>query len=159
MLSEDTKIIEFNQNCKSDKDSFIIYADLESLIEKINECKNNPEKSSTTKVSEHILSGFSVSTISSFKAIGEDCMKKIRESLREHRIKIINFKKKKIWLLTNEQQKSHENAKICYICKEKFEDKYTKDKNYCKVRDHCPYTGKYRGVAQSKCIVYLKKFL
>ena len=53
-----------------------------------------------------------MSTISSFKAIGEDCTKKIRESLREHPIKIINFKKKKIWLLTNEQQKSHENAKI-----------------------------------------------
>ena len=27
-------------------------------------------------------------------------------------------------LLTNEQQKSYQNSKICYICKEKFEDKY-----------------------------------
>ena len=37
---------------------FIIYADLECLIEKIDGCKNNPENSSTTKVSEHIPSGF-----------------------------------------------------------------------------------------------------
>ena len=31
-------------------------------------------------------------------------------------------------LLTKEQQKSYQNAKICYICKEKFEDKYEKEK-------------------------------
>ena len=39
-----------------------------------------------------------------------------------------------------EQQKSCENAKICYICKDKFEDKHAKDKTY-KVRGHCHYTG------------------
>ena len=27
-------------------------------------------------------------------------------------------------LLTKEQQESYENAKICYICKEKFRNKY-----------------------------------
>ena len=31
-------------------------------------------------------------------------------------------------LLTNEQQESYESAKICYICKEKLEDKYDQDK-------------------------------
>ena len=39
-------------------------------------------------------------------------------------------------------QESHENAKICYICKEKF---------YRKVRDHCHYTGECRGVAHGIC--------
>ena len=34
---------------------------------------------------------------------------------------------KKMKLLTNEQQESYENAKICYICKEKFGNKYLKD--------------------------------
>ena len=52
-----------------DKTTCIIYADLESLMEKIDGCKNNPNKLSTTKVNEHIPSGFSVSTISSFKSI------------------------------------------------------------------------------------------
>ena len=32
-------------------------------------------------------------------------------------------------LLTNKQKESYENARICYICKEKFEDKHAKDKN------------------------------
>ena len=39
---------------------------------------------------------------------------------REHAMKIINFKKKKMKLLTKEQQQSYENEKICYICIEKF---------------------------------------
>ena len=54
-------------------------------------------------------------------------------------------------LLTKEQQESYENAKICYICKEKFENKYLKDKRYRKDRDHCHYTGKYRSAAHSIC--------
>ena len=48
-------------------------------------------------------------------------MKIFSESLREHAMKTINFKKKKMKLLAKEQQESYENGKICYICKEKFE--------------------------------------
>ena len=66
--SEDTEILEFNQYQKFDKAPFIIYADLECLIEMIDRCKNNPENSSTTNVSECILSDFSMATISSFKS-------------------------------------------------------------------------------------------
>ena len=69
MPSEDTKILEFNQYQNSDKAPFIIYADLECIIEKIDGCKNNPENSSATKVSKHIPSGFSMYTISSFRSI------------------------------------------------------------------------------------------
>ena len=38
---------------------------------------------------------------------------------------------------------------MCFICKEMFEDKYAKDKKYCKVRDHCHFAGEYRGAAHS----------
>ena len=51
-------------------------------------------------------------------------MKKFCEFFREHAMKIINFKKKKMKLLIKEQQESYGNAKICYICKEKFENEY-----------------------------------
>ena len=67
--SEDSKVLEFNQYQKPDNTSFVIYADLECLIEKTDGCKNNPENSSTTEISEHIPSGFSMSTISSSKII------------------------------------------------------------------------------------------
>ena len=54
-------------------------------------------------------------------------------------------------LLTEEQKQSYENAKICYICQENFEKKYLGDKKSRKVRDHCHYTGEYRGAAHSIC--------
>ena len=55
-------------------------------------------------------------------------------------MKIINFEKKKIKLLTNELQESYENAKIYYIYKEKFENKYLKDQKY-QVRGYWYYNG------------------
>ena len=54
MPSENTKILEFNQNQKYGKTPIIIYTDLECLMGKNNSCKNNPESSFTTKVGEHI---------------------------------------------------------------------------------------------------------
>ena len=56
-------------------------------------------------------------------------MKKFCEFSSKHEMKIINFKKKKMKLQTKQQQESYQNAKIWYICKEKFENKYQKDKN------------------------------
>ena len=70
MPSVGTKISEFDQYQKSDKAPFIVYANLECIIEKIDGCKNNPENSSTTTiVSEHIPSGLSTSTVSLFRSI------------------------------------------------------------------------------------------
>ena len=69
MLSEDTKVLEIYQYQKSDKAPFIIYTDLECIIEGIDGCDKNREISSTTKVSEHVLSGFSMSTISAFRSM------------------------------------------------------------------------------------------
>ena len=63
----------FHQYQRSDKAPFIIYADYERLIKKINGCPDNPEKSSTTKAGTHIPSDFSMSTILSFKSIENKC--------------------------------------------------------------------------------------
>ena len=38
-----------------------------------------------------------------------------------------------------------------YKKKEKFENKYVKDKKYRKARDHCYYAGVYRGAAHGIC--------
>ena len=47
---------------KSDKIPYIIHADIESLIKKIDGCDNNPENSSTINIGEHIPCKYSMST-------------------------------------------------------------------------------------------------
>ena len=93
-------MLKINQYQKSDKIQHIIYANLECIIEKIDGGKNNPENLSRTKVSQYIQSGFSMSTKSSFRTIknkhdvywGNYCMKNFCKFLREHPMKISNFK-------------------------------------------------------------------
>ena len=58
VLSEVTKILEFDWYQKSDGRPFIIYGDPECLIEKIHGCKNNPQNSFTAKVREHVPSSY-----------------------------------------------------------------------------------------------------
>ena len=119
MLSEKDNILEFNQYMKSDKISYIIYADMESFIKKVDGCANNPENSSTTKIGEHIPWGYSVSTIWAFDHIenkrtlyrGKDGMEKFCTSLREQAKNIIYFEKKEMLPLTKEELKSHQDEK------------------------------------------------
>ena len=56
--------------------------------------------------------------------------------------------------LTDEETKSYEKEKVCYICEKEF----CTDKNdekvfklHHKVRDHCHYSGKFRGAAHNIC--------
>ena len=58
MPNEDNKILQYNHGEKSMRAPFIIYADLESLLEKMDTCHDNPEKSSTTKINKHTPSGY-----------------------------------------------------------------------------------------------------
>ena len=116
-------------------------------------CQNNPNESSTTEITKHTPSGCSIFTHCSFDQTinklnhyrGKDCMKKFSKDLRDHDTKIINYEKKKMISLTTEEKIYHNEQEICYICKKEFDEK-----NY-KVRDHCHYTGKYRGAAHNMC--------
>ena len=51
MLNEYEKILKYNPGEKSLKVPFVIYADLECLLEKIDSCENDPKKFSTEKKS------------------------------------------------------------------------------------------------------------
>ena len=62
MPSQKDNILQLNQYMKSDKMPYI-YADLESLINKIAGCANNLEESSTTKLGEHVPCRCSISSI------------------------------------------------------------------------------------------------
>ena len=56
--------------------------------------------------------------------------------------------------LTHHQQLNYEKSKYCHICQKKFYedgDNKHRSKSYHKVRDHCHYTGEFRGAAHSIC--------
>ena len=69
----------------------------------MNTCHNNLKKSSTTKINEHTLSGYSLHTHCSSDTTknkldyyrGKSCMKNVCLDLKEHAAKIINSEKKK----------------------------------------------------------------
>ena len=128
MPTKDNNIIKYNRGEKSMKVPFIIYADLECLLEKMSTCINNPNESSTTKINKHTPSGYSIFTSCSFDESknklnsyrGKDCMKKFCKDLKEHARRIINYEKKKIIPLTKEEKINYNDQQICYICKKEF---------------------------------------
>ena len=108
MPTNDNNTIKYNHGEKSIKLLFVVYTDLECLLEKMSTCSNNPEESSTTKINKHTPSGYSIFTHCSFDKSksklnyyrGEDCMTKFCKDLREHATKIINYEKKDMIPLT-----------------------------------------------------------
>ena len=99
MPNEDNEILKCNHGEKSLKAPFMIYADLECLLEKMHSCQNNPEKSYT----EHTPSGYSSFASCSFDAAKKklDCyrgkcsMEKFCIGLREHAMTIVSYEKKR----------------------------------------------------------------
>ena len=78
-------------------------------------------------------------------------MKRFCKSLREHAKNKIDFEKKKMLPLTEEELKSHQDAEVCCICGKRILKKLSKSINYQEVRDHCYYTGEYRAASHSIC--------
>ena len=66
MPTKDNNISKYNQGEKSIKLPFVVYADLECLLEKMGKCQDNPKKSSTTEINKHTPSGYSLFTHCSF---------------------------------------------------------------------------------------------
>ena len=117
-------------------------ADLQSILEKISGCKNDPEKSSATEVNKHIASGYSLFSHCLFDKTknkpdyyrDKNCMKNVFLDLRGHAEKIINYEQAKIIALTKKERKAHRDQKVCYICKRAFS---SDDDKYYKINDHC----------------------
>ena len=89
---------------------------------------------------------------------GTDCMKKFARALKIMAKMITDTPQKPMTPLTDEENRKHERSNRCHICNEKFchNKENEKYREYCQVRDHCHYTGKYRGAAHSKCNLQYK---
>ena len=139
MPEKDNKILKYNNGEKSVKTPFISYADLESLVGKVNVSHNNPEKSSATKINKHTPSCYSLFTHYSF-----DTTKSKLDYYRDKNCIL------KMIPLTKEEKEFHNMQKVCDIDQKVFSTVYN-NKKYHKVKDHCHYTGEYRGASHDIC--------
>ena len=124
--------------------------------------QNNSEKSYTERKAKHISSGYACSLICSFDTTknerdygrGEDSIERLCRKIKDYAMKIINYDGKEMIPLTDEEAKFYEEQEVCHICKKQFcinENEKSEFKLYHKVKDHCHYTGKFRGAAHSIC--------
>ena len=138
------------------------YCYMEMPNEDNNTCHNYPWKLSTTKINKHTASGYLLFTNRSFDTTknklnyyrGKNCMKNFRIGLRQHATKIINYEKKEMIPLLNEEKKYIVSKKYVIYAKKNL---VLMTKKHQKVRDYCHYTGKYRGAAHDICNLRYKK--
>ena len=142
------------ENQKPKKAQFIIYPDLECLLEKTNDDENKQ----TTTVNNHTHSGYSIDTQCSFDDNknkldyyrGEDCIEKFTDQLKDHATSILDSEQKNPIKLTKEEYKNHKYQNACYICNKEF-TAFDEDKNHYKAKNYCKFTGKYQGTCHKIC--------
>ena len=101
MPDDDNEILKYIPGKKSLKVPFVIDADLEYLLQKINTCLNNPDKSYTEKKAKHRPLGYFLVTCCSFDKSknersyyrGKDYMKIFWEDLKDQAMKIMKRNK------------------------------------------------------------------
>ena len=143
---------------------FVIYADFECFTKPMNTCCPNPEDSYNYNYQKHEPSGFcfyikgivdhTFKPVTYTKKKNDDNVSKIFVSKLEKVIKSIYddfYKRPKPLRLTPEERLSFESAKYCHICLKELKDD--------RVRDHCHFTGQYRGDAHNICNINCRRSL
>ena len=146
--------IEFYDGRNQFKVPFMMYAESESIFMPIQGLAPDPNKPYINNVSQHIPSGWCIYSKFTYGDIkdplaiyrGEDCVKKFCDHIMQEGHKLYHiFPEKPMDPLTNRQWISYERSRECYICYKLFNGFDPK------VRDHCHYTGRYRGPAHRSC--------
>ena len=126
----------------------VVYADFESIL------KLRLEKN---KTHEHIPCGFCFHLVSPFLQM-EPVLKRtenetnelpqdfIRELISRVKQAHLSLPKKEMIPLSTEEWKKFRESEVCWLCRGKFGEN-----GFSKVRDHCHFTGKFRGAAHQSC--------
>ena len=155
--------IKFKNYLYSERAPFAIYADFESILKPLDTCKPDPNKSYTHKYQKHEPLSF-VYYIKSFnESVYKSTLRKyIKENEEdpdpidvfinwlESDIKIISELGNEKMKITAEEEEEFKQASNCWICGNllNLEDR---------VRDHCHFTGRYRGAAHNRCNLKYRK--
>ena len=132
----------------------VVYADFESILRPCSE---------ENKTHEHIPCGFCFHLVSPFLEM-DPVLKRaenetnqlpqdfIRELISRVKKAHLSLPKKEMIPLSSEEWKKFHESEVCWLCKGKFGEK-----TFSKVRDHCHYTGKFRGAAHQSCNLKFKR--
>ena len=137
----------------------------------MNSCQPNPNKSYTQGYQKHEPSGYCLyikaldgmevnfkPLVYKKKTEDEDISKRFIKHVTKltHQIYQDYYSKPKPYNLTSQEEKDFQSATKCHICEQKLSrDKETGQ--ILKVRDHCHFTGEYRGAAHNECNLNCRK--
>ena len=149
--------IKFNSFLNSERAPFVVYADFESIVKPLDSCDPDPNRSYTKKYQKHEPVSF-VYYIKSFNESVYPSTKRtyIKENLEdpdpvdvfinwlEEDVKIISELGNRKMIISKEEEEQFKQASNCWICGKllNIQDR---------VRDHCHFTGRYRGAAHNIC--------
>ena len=154
--------LRFKNFLHSEKAPFAVYADFESLIKPMDNCNPDPNKSYTKKYQKHEPISFSYYILCSIYGVYKSILRKYTKTkpedadamdvfikwLEEDVKAIANIKEKEI-IFMEEDRKQFNKASDCWICGEYLGND--------RVRDHCHFTGRYRGPAHNSCNLKYRK--
>ena len=154
--------LSFNNYYKQLLVPFVVYADFECFTKPMNTCTPNPEDSYNYNYQKHESSGFCFY----IKGIVPITIKPITYTKKKDTDNIAEIFVKKLEKVTNKlyddfyrrplplkltkkEQESFDKAETCHICQKELQSD--------KVRDHCHFTGQYRGAAHNSCNLQCRK--
>ena len=148
------EILEFVDGQAQFKVPFVMYYDLESLLPPIPAKSRDSKSPYTNLINQHIPCGWNVRSKFAYGEVknpessyrGSDCIKTLCEHFisETHRL-YKSFPEKPMDPLSVKEQIEYVKSTRCHICFKNFKQ------DNRKVRDHCHYTGKYRGLAHNNC--------
>ena len=149
--------VEFKDEQNQFKVPFIMYADFESILEPMDPQGSgspNPSQPYTNEVNQHMPSGWCIYSKFAYREVvtllrtyrGKDCIETFCNYIKGEARRLYHmFPEKPMDPLNKKQWKIYKKAITCHICYKPFTQMNQK------VRDHCHYTGLYRGSAHSLC--------
>ena len=154
--------LRFKNFLHSEKAPFAIYADFESLIKPMDNCDPDPNKSYTKKYQKHKPISFSYYISSSIDGVYKPILRKYTKTKEEDMdamdvfikwleedVKAIANIEEKEMIFNEEDKKQFNKTSDCWICGEELVND--------RVRDHCHFTGRYRGPAHNSCNLKYRK--
>ena len=163
MPVEKDKWLKFHDGQCQFKVPFMLYADFESILkpvderyrDKMNQMKAERKGSYTDKINTHVPSGWCVHSKFAYGEVpdpttdyrGKDCVEQFVDHVEKEVKRLYElYPQQPMRELTDVLKTEHEAAEECHICRKPFGDPKNR-----KVRDHCHYTGLYRGAAHNNC--------